>query len=101
MQQRDKRTTVKNTSVQLSKDNTTTQYSVLNISRGGICIEANENAFELNERVQLDIKIDSQSIHKAKARICYYTKLNPNDTSSYGLSFLDKFIDTQILRNIN
>lgn len=102
MQQRETRTLVNNSSVQLEKSATESskkEHRVLNISRGGLCFQANKNEFELNEVIKLDLIIDKHSIHKANARVCYCNTHPEENQSDYGLSFLDKFIDTDVIRN--
>ncbi len=106
MRQREIRTIVNNCSVHLqrqekiSDQSSNTQekkYSVVNISRGGICFQSNES-FELNELINLKLCVKQQSVHCAKGRICYRNRLETNEASQYGLSFLDNFIDTDVLR---
>jgi len=100
MRHREIRTLVNNCSVQLQrKENSPTQekYSVVNISRGGICFQSKDN-FELNEEVDVNLCVKQQSVHSAKGRICYHNQQEAKDTSHYGLSFLDNFIDTDVLR---
>ncbi len=102
MQQRDIRTRVKNSFVQLekvSRSGANKEYKVLNISRGGICFESNQEDFELNEMLKLNLVIDNHSIHKANGRVCYCNQCENKNASAFGLSFLDKFIDMDILRN--
>jgi len=103
MQKREIRTLVNNSCVQLerpSNQQTQNEYKVLNISRGGLCFESNSEEFQLNEVIKLDLIIDKHSIHKANGRVCYCN--NDNNSSAYGLSFLDKFIDIDVLRsNLN
>jgi len=102
MQQRDIRTRVNNSYVQLEKSSHTEfckDYKVLNIGRGGICFESEQEEFELNEIIKLDLIMDEHSIHKANGRVCYCNQCSDKETLSYGLSFLDKFIDTNLLRN--
>lgn len=102
MQQRDIRTQVNNSYVQLEKSANTEflkDYKVLNISRGGICFESEQAEFELNEVIKLDLIIGEHSIHKASGRVCYCNECSDKKTSAYGLSFLDNFIDTDLLRN--
>jgi len=101
MQQRDIRTRVKNSFVQLEKPSNTNinkEYKVLNISRGGICFESEQLDFELNEIIKLNLIMDEHSIHKANGRVCYCNQCTDSDVSAYGLSFLDKFIDADLLR---
>ncbi len=100
MRHREIRTLVNNCSVQLQRqENSPTQdkYSVINISRGGICFQSNQQ-FELNEVVELNLCVKQKSVHHAKGRICYRNQQTAKNTSHYGLSFLDKFIDTDVLR---
>jgi len=102
MQQRDIRTRVNNSSVQLEKtsnNQSPKEYRVLDISRGGICFESPQEDFELNEVIKLNLILDKHSIHKANARVCYRNQYTDDNTSTYGLSFLDKFIDADFLRN--
>ena len=104
MQQREKRTLVNNSSVQLEREldvSTQKNYKVLNISRGGLCFESQADEFQLNEIIKLNLIIDNHSIHKANGRVCYFNNGNNDGTSSYGLSFMDKFIDTDVLRDNN
>jgi len=106
MQQREIRTLVSNSTVELKRDlnkkpqNETAHktYKVLNISRGGLCFECSTEEFELNEVIKLDLIIDKHSIHKASGRVCYCNSCSDDKPAAYGLSFLDKFIDTDILR---
>jgi len=100
MQKREIRTLVNNSSVHLERTSDKqiqTEYKVLNISRGGLCFESKTEEFQLNEVIKLDLIIDKHSIHKANGRVCYCN--NEDSASAYGLSFLDKFIDTDILRS--
>jgi len=102
MQQRDIRTSISNSSVQLEKiplSQPPKEYRVLNISRGGICFESPQADFELNEVIKLNLLLNKHSIHKANGRVCYCNQHTDGDTSAYGLSFLDKFIDADFLRN--
>jgi len=102
MQQRDIRTQVSNSFVQLKKNpnsDTYNEYKVLNISRGGICFESQKEDFELNQIISFNLIMDKHSIHKANGRVCYCNHHAKNATSAYGLSFLDKFIDADFLRN--
>jgi len=102
MQQRDIRTKVNNSSVQLEKisvSQPSKEYRVLNISRGGICFESPLEDFELNEVIKLNLILDKHSIHKANGRVCYCNQCTDSNTSAFGLSFLDKFIDADFLRN--
>jgi len=100
MQKREIRTLVHNSCVHLeraSSKQAINEYKVLNISRGGLCFESKTEEFQLNEVIKLDLIIDKHSIHKANGRVCYCN--NESDSSAYGLSFLDKFIDTDLLRS--
>ena len=99
MQERDNRTLVDNCYVQLMRqpDNLAQKkYEVLNISRGGLCFVTNDE-YELNERVELHIVIDKKEVHSACGRVCYRSHLEALNTESYGLSFLDNFVDTEAL----
>jgi len=103
MQQRELRTLVNNSLVELERETdklTHKKYKVLNISRGGLCFESRVEEFELNEVIKLDLLMNKHSIHKANGRVCYYNNCNDKNASSYGLSFLDKFIDVETLREI-
>ena len=73
------------------------EYHLVNISRGGLCFES-QDSFELNEQVTLNVLIQQQKIHSAKARICYRHKKAEQDTC-YGLSFLDRFIDSDVIKS--
>lgn len=102
MQQRDKRTRISNSSVELI--NTSGKppgkaYKILNISRGGICFESPQQDFELNETLKFNLMIDNHSIHQGNGRVCYCKQFNDPNDSAFGLSFLDTFIDMDILRN--
>ena len=99
MQHSERRTLVDNCFVQLVREPyklAQKKYEVLNISRGGLCFVSND-AYELNERVKLSIVIDKQAVHSANGRVCYRSHLQAQNVSSYGLSFLDNFVDTDIL----
>ena len=99
MQQRDNRNLVDNCYVQLVRQPynlAQKKYEVLNISRGGLCFVTNDE-YELNERVKLNIVIDQKQVHSASGRVCYRSHLQALNTSSYGLSFLDNFVDTETL----
>ncbi len=101
MQQRDNRTRISNSSVRLEKPSDKPpgkEYKVLNISRGGICFESPQQDFELNETLKLNLIIDNQSIHQGNGRVCYCNQCNDQNDSAFGLSFLDTFIDMDILR---
>ncbi|RDH81568.1 MAG: hypothetical protein DIZ80_15955 [endosymbiont of Galathealinum brachiosum] len=101
MQQREIRTLVDNSSVQLERESdkqTDKEYKVLNISRGGLCFESKTDEFQLNEVIKLNLTIDKHSIHKANGRVCYCNDCSGENPTAYGLSFLDKFIDTDVLR---
>jgi len=101
MQERDNRTLVDNCYVQLVRQPYTLaqkKYEVLNISRGGLCFVTNDE-YELNEHVKLNIVIDKKQVHSASGRVCYRSHLDALNTESYGLSFLDNFVDTEILCN--
>jgi len=100
MKQREIRTYLNNSLVQLTKpsDNNFKEYKVLNISRAGICFESNEDEFELNEIIKLNLLLYDKSIHVARGRVCYYNIFSDKNLVQYGLSFLDNFIDTEVLR---
>jgi len=101
MKQREIRTYLNSSLVQLIKptdENVFNVYKILNISRGGICFESNENDFELNEIIELNILLNKKSIHTARGRICYYNISSNKNLVQYGLSFLDNFIDVDVLR---
>lgn len=101
MKQREIRTYLNNSLVQLIKpsdENIYKVYKVLNISRGGICFESNENDFELNEIIKLNLLLNKQSIHMASGRVCYCNISSDENLAQFGLSFLDNFIDADILR---
>lgn len=95
MQQREARTQVEHSSVELAKNNhaETKAYKVLNISRGGLCFECVMGEFELNEILNLSLIVDEKNIHKASGRVCYCNQTDAEKDTQYGLSFLDKFID--------
>ena len=101
MQQREARTSVKHYFIQLlrqAKSEGEKEYSIINISRGGLCF-ASHDEFELNEPVKLNILLEEKIVHSANGRICYRNNSNEKDTSNYGLSFLDHFIDNELLGN--
>jgi len=101
MQQRETRSTVSDSLVKLSRNShsgNSQQYKVLNISRGGLCFLSGDS-FELNELVKLDVTIKEQNILSANGRVCYRNDTNEDNTSSYGLSFLDNFIDADFIRS--
>jgi PilZ domain len=101
MQQRDIRTRVSHSRVQLVKtpnEQKKNEYNVLNISRGGLCFECNADEFELNDVMTLNLIVDEHSIHKANARVCYCNLTAAKNSAQYGLSFLDKFIDVEVIR---
>ena len=100
MQQRETRSIINDSSVQLSRaseENSPQAYKVLNISRGGLCFQSSE-AFELNEKVKLNVTVKDQSILIANGRVCYHNETDDKNTSHYGLSFLDHFIDADFIR---
>lgn len=105
MHQREARSQVKNSIVQLVRSTSNSSekdYRVLNISRGGLCFHSNDE-FDLNEIVKLSLMINQQAIHKASGRVCYRNQLDNSASSSsteshYGLSFLDHFIDADYIR---
>jgi len=105
MHQREARSQVKNSIVQLvrsTSDNSENEYRVLNISRGGLCFQSHDE-FDLNEVVKLNLMINQQAIHTASGRVCYRNQLETHNPSSsteshYGLSFLDHFIDADYIR---
>ena len=100
MQQRETRSTISNSSVQLSRapeHSSSQEYKILNISRGGLCFQSDE-LFELNEKVKLNVIIQEQSILTANARVCYHNETADKNASNYGLSFLDNFIDADFIR---
>lgn len=102
MQQRETRSFVKDGFVQLQRNNeehTEKKYKVLNISRGGLCFESNGDEFELNETLKLSVTLDQKQIHSASGRVCYCKSLKVQSPSTYGLSFLDNFIDTDVIRS--
>jgi len=99
MQQRETRSIINDSSVQLtraSEQSPSQEYKVLNISRGGLCFQSNET-FELNEKVKLNVTVKAKSILIANGRVCYHNETGDN-TSHYGLSFLDHFIDADFIR---
>jgi len=100
MQQRETRSIINDSSVQLSRaseKNSPQAYKVLNISRGGLCFQSSE-VFELNEKVKLNVTVKEQNILTANGRVCYHNKTDDKNTSHYGLSFLDHFIDADFIR---
>jgi len=100
MQQRETRSIINDSSVELSRasaKSSSQTYKVLNISRGGLCFQSNET-FELNEKVKLNVMVKEKSILIANARVCYHNETDDNNTSHYGLSFLDHFIDADFIR---
>jgi len=103
MQQREARARVTNSTVRLQRNIKTPdrcEYTVLNISRGGLCFESHD-AYELNEIVQANVAIDKRAMHTASGRICYRTKTPGESKTRYGLSFLDRFIDADLVRRRN
>ncbi len=100
MQQREDRTAINDGSVLIKRptEKQQTEYKVLNISRGGLCFQS-QDSFELNETVELDVQVKNEDIHHAQARICYRNH-GDNSNSSYGLSFLDSFIDNDLIRKL-
>ena len=101
MQQREARSVINESSVQLQREptkNSPQQYKVLNISRGGLCFQS-DDSFELNEMVKLSVTIKDKNILTANGRVCYRKTLDGNNASNYGLSFLDHFIDADFIRS--
>lgn len=101
MKQRESRTLVSNCLVELENKSSNTklkQYKVSNISRGGLCFESIAEEFQLNEVIELNLIMSEDSIHKATGRVCYCNQSNQEKSVYYGLSFLDKFIDNDVLR---
>lgn len=76
-------------SEQLHKD-----FPVLNMSRGGLCFSSRE-VFVVDERVNITVFKDDKEAHQATGRICYRTETE-NGTDLYGISFLDKYLSTEI-----
>ncbi len=99
MQHREDRSAIGNGRVQIRRNSADDQpsYPVLNISRGGLCFQS-ADSYELNEVVELDISLDSKPLHHASARICYRNQTDGSSSASYGLSFLDHFIDADLIR---
>jgi len=100
MQQRETRSIISDSFVQLSRasnESSSQEYKVLNISRGGLCFQSSE-IFELNEKVELNVTVKKQSILIANGRVCYHNVTDDKNTSHYGLSFLDHFIDADFIR---
>ena len=100
MQQRETRSTIKDSSVQLSRNSeqgSSQEYKVLNISRGGLCFQSSE-LFDLNEMLKLNVIIKEQCILTANGRVCYHNETDDKNVSNYGLSFLDHFIDADFIR---
>ena len=100
MQQRETRSAINDSSVQLSRaaqPSSPQEYKILNISRGGLCFQSDE-LFELNEKVKLNVIVKEQNILTANARVCYHNESSDNNASNYGLSFLDNFIDADFIR---
>lgn len=100
MQQREPRHFIDNGSVELQRPSTENrprphEYKVLNISRGGLCFQSDED-FELNETLKLNVRIGEKRILSANGRVCY--RNHDEAHSCYGLSFLDDFIDADFLR---
>ncbi len=103
MLQREIRNRIANSTVQLHRNTKVSdcyEYALVNISRGGLCFESHD-AYELNEVLQANVAIDKQEIHAASGRICYRTKTADESTTRYGLSFLDHFIDADLIRRRN
>lgn len=101
MQQREDRTLVENSVIQLSRTHGNTkqeEYKLINISRGGLCFQSKED-YELNETVSIDVIINQKTIHSANGRVCYRNIIEQPSRIHYGVSFLDKFINTEIIRN--
>lgn len=76
------------------RDQNKLQYSIDNISRGGLRFYSRD-IFVVDDLIDISIFIDEQMIHSAKCRICYFEQDNdePDNGDYYGLSFMDKFID--------
>lgn len=102
MQHRDHRSTLHEGIVQLQRTSEPLprhEYPILNISRGGLCFQSDES-FDLNEEVRLNVLIDQHEImHLVRARVCYCNDTGKQHLSQYGLSFLDHFIDTEVVRD--
>lgn len=99
MQQRESRARANDSTVQLERstaEKSLKQYRVLNVSRGGLCFESENDEFVLNEIIKFDLKVNSHSVHKANGRVCYCNSDDKN-SSVYGLSFVDKFLDMELL----
>ncbi len=102
MQKREQRTSIEGGRVQIrrpSEQRTDHDYPVLNISRGGLCFQSSDE-FELNEKVVMDVSVNNTPFHHANARICYRNDTDDSTMASYGLSFLDQFIDIDDIRKL-
>ncbi len=102
MLQRDARTTAINCTLLLHRltdaPGRKKEYEIINISRGGLCF-ASHNIYDLNEVLQVDIIKNRQAIHSASGRVCYRTRVDKENLACYGLSFLDHFIDGDLIRH--
>ena len=98
MIRRERRQSLKNAYVKLNEayknyDYKNQQYSINNISRGGLCFTT-QDVFIVDDIINASIYIDDEIVHSAKCRICYFEEnKTPENSSNYGLSFVDKFID--------
>ncbi len=101
MVERDTRSSIHEGVVQLQRTSERRpqhEYPILNISRGGLCFHS-DDAYELNEEVKLNVVIDHHEVlHLARARVCYRNDAPDAHHCNYGLSFLDRFIDTDVVR---
>ena len=102
MLKRESRSSVNDGYVQLSRETDkqhTTQYKIVNISRGGLCFQSTDS-FELNEVLCMNVTVDDTRIlQNACGRVCYRNPQDKDSNANYGLSFLDKFIDADFVRS--
>lgn len=70
----------------------TAEYPIENISRGGLRFCGN-GEYNIDERIQVTVRLASGERHSAMARICYREQDAPNRHSHYGVSFLDNFLE--------
>jgi|GEM_PF-1524114 len=104
MRPRANRNKVKNCTLRLQRlpaDNLRSPEShpLINISRGGLCFQSNRR-YDLNETLELDISLNNKSILHAQGRICYRNPTTEHKYAIYGLSFIDHFVDADLLREM-
>lgn len=65
-------------------------FNISNISKGGVRFCSNDDVFQVDERIQLNLYIGDTLSLQGNGRICYHDE-DKSHNNFYGISFLDKY----------